>query len=193
MVKLRLRRMGRKQAPIYDIVAADSRTPRDGRFIEKIGQYNPLVNGNPVTILKRDRVIHWLANGAQPTDTVRALLQREGVILERYLTRKGVDQAAVDQAVEAHIESKRSVDEKAAREARAAAEAKAKAEAEAVAAAEAAEAAAQAEAEAKAKAEAEAAAAAEAAAQAEAAAPAAEEVPAGETPAAEAPTNEENA
>ncbi len=183
MVKLRLRRMGRKQAPVYDIVAADGRSPRDGRFIEKVGQYNPTAAGNPITILKRDRVLHWLNNGAQPTDTVRALLRREGVIMERYLSRKGVAADAVAQAVEAHVDRKRTVDERNARKAADAVAAKARAEAEAAAAAEA---------DAKAKAEAE---AAEARAQAEAEAAAAaapEEAPAAaDATAAETPTEQE--
>jgi small subunit ribosomal protein S16 len=101
MVKLRLRRRGRKQRPVYDIVAADSRSPRDGRFIEKVGQYNPLLVAGSVS-LKRERVLHWIGTGAQPTDTVRSLLSREGVILENYLTRKGVAADAVAQAVEDH-------------------------------------------------------------------------------------------
>jgi small subunit ribosomal protein S16 len=105
MVKLRLRRRGRKQRPVYDIVAADSRSPRDGRFIEKVGQYNPLLVAGSVS-LKRDRVLHWIGTGAQPTDTVRSLLSREGVILENYLTRKGVAAEAVAQAVEDHQASK---------------------------------------------------------------------------------------
>jgi len=190
MVKLRLRRMGRKKAPVYDIVAADSRNTRDGRFLEKVGQYNPLVAGNPITILQRDRVHYWLNSGAQPTDTVRALLRREGVLMERYLLRKGVAADTVASAVESHLDGKRSADEKTKLAAAAEAAVKARAEAEAVAKAEAEAAAAEAAAKAAAKAEAEAAAAAEAAAKAEAeaaAAPAAEEAPAAEAaaPAAE--------
>src|SRR5438105_12992992 len=99
MVKLRLRRMGRKKRPVYDIVAADSRSPRDGRFIEKLGQYNPLAIANAVT-LKRDRVLHWINTGAQPTDTVRSILSREGVVLEHYLTRKGVSTEEIAQSIE---------------------------------------------------------------------------------------------
>lgn len=79
MVKLRLRRMGAKKRPSYRIVAADSRSPRDGRFLEIVGLYDPLTN--PATIrLKEDRIRHWLGNGAQPTDTVRHILIRQGLL-----------------------------------------------------------------------------------------------------------------
>ena len=78
-VKLRLKRMGKKGAPFYRIVAADSHFPRDGRFIETVGTYNPLVEENQVT-LKEDRVLAWLADGAQPSDTVRNILSKEGVL-----------------------------------------------------------------------------------------------------------------
>ena len=75
MVKIRLRRMGAKKAPYYRIVVADSRSPRDGRFIEEVGMYDPMADGNKLTV-KMDRVEHWIANGAQPTDTVRGLLKK---------------------------------------------------------------------------------------------------------------------
>src|SRR5437667_8676699 len=90
MVKIRLKRRGRKALPVYDIVATDSRSPRDGRFIERLGQYDPLQRVAPVTQLERDRVIHWLSEGAQPTDTVRGLLSREGILLEHTMGRKGI-------------------------------------------------------------------------------------------------------
>jgi small subunit ribosomal protein S16 len=77
-VKLRLKRMGSKQKPFYRIVAADSRSPRDGRFIETVGTYNPIVKDNNVTV-DEEKVIKWLNNGAQPTDTVKSLLSRAGV------------------------------------------------------------------------------------------------------------------
>ena len=81
MIKLRLRRMGAKKRPSYRIVAADSRAPRDGRFIEIIGTYDPLTD--PATVkINEERAKHWLSNGAQPTDTVRALLRREGLIAD---------------------------------------------------------------------------------------------------------------
>jgi small subunit ribosomal protein S16 len=79
VIKLRLRRMGAKKRPSYRIVAADSRSPRDGRFIEIVGTYDPLTN--PATIsLKADRIQHWLSVGAQPTETVRDIIKREGVL-----------------------------------------------------------------------------------------------------------------
>ena len=77
-VKIRLRRMGAKKAPFYRIVVADSRSPRDGRFIEEIGYYDPLKNPAVVNI-DSDKAKKWLSNGAQPTDTVRALFKRAGL------------------------------------------------------------------------------------------------------------------
>ncbi|MGI5900313.1 MAG: 30S ribosomal protein S16 [Christensenellales bacterium] len=78
MVKIRLKRMGMKKKPFYRIVVADERSPRDGRFIEEIGTYDPLTN--PATIIvKTERAQYWVDNGAQPTDTVRALLKKSGV------------------------------------------------------------------------------------------------------------------
>ena len=75
MVKIRLRRMGAKKAPFYRVVVADSRNARDGRFIEEIGTYNPLTD--PATVeIDMERANYWIANGAQPTDTVRALLKK---------------------------------------------------------------------------------------------------------------------
>ena len=75
MVKIRLRRMGAKKAPFYRIVVADARSPRDGRCIEEIGTYNPLVNPAEISV-DNERAKYWIANGAQPTDTVRALLKK---------------------------------------------------------------------------------------------------------------------
>ena len=79
MVKIRLRRMGAKKAPYYRIVVADSRSPRDGRCIEEIGTYNPLVESNNITI-DAEKAQTWIKNGAQPTDTVRGLLKKAGVL-----------------------------------------------------------------------------------------------------------------
>ena len=79
MVKIRLRRMGEKKAPFYRIVVADSKFPRDGRIIEEIGTYNPLKNPSEVTI-DADKVKEWIRNGAQPTDTVKSLLKKEGIL-----------------------------------------------------------------------------------------------------------------
>ena len=78
-VKIRLRRMGTKKTPFYRVVVADSRSPRDGKFIEEIGYYNPLVNPAEVKI-DGEKAKTWIANGAQPTETVRALLKKNGVI-----------------------------------------------------------------------------------------------------------------
>lgn len=78
-VKIRLTRMGSKKKPYYRINVADSRAPRDGRFIETVGTYNPLVAENQVT-LKEERILEWLSNGAQPSDTVKNILSKAGVM-----------------------------------------------------------------------------------------------------------------
>jgi small subunit ribosomal protein S16 len=88
MVRIRLRRTGRKRAPYYRIVVADSQSPRDGRFIEIIGQYAPR-QGNDAINLEVDRANYWLDQGAQPSDTVRSLLRRAGVLKARHETRLG--------------------------------------------------------------------------------------------------------
>ena len=94
--KIRLQRGGHKGYAVYRIVAADARAPRDGRFIEKLGMYNP--NTNPATVmLNFDRALYWLEVGAQPTDTVRNILSREGVLLMKHL-RGGVKKGAFDEA-----------------------------------------------------------------------------------------------
>ena len=91
-VKIRLQRHGRKGYAFYPIVVANSRAPRDGRFIERIGSYNP--NTNPATIsLNFDRALYWIEVGAQPTDTVRSILSKEGVMLMKHL-RGGVKKGA---------------------------------------------------------------------------------------------------
>jgi len=77
-VKIRLRRMGAKKTPFYRIVVADSRYPRDGRFIEEIGTYNPLTEPKAI-IIDEEKAKKWLANGAQPTDTVKILLKKNGI------------------------------------------------------------------------------------------------------------------
>ena len=90
-VKLRLKRMGSKKKPFYRVVAADSRSPRDGKVIEEIGTYNPVVNPAEVKINK-DLAIKWLENGAQPTDTVRDLFRGQGIlkqIHEEKMSKKG--------------------------------------------------------------------------------------------------------
>ncbi|CAM3097559.1 30S ribosomal protein S16 [Lactococcus hircilactis] len=78
-VKIRLTRMGSKKKPFYRINVADSRAPRDGKFIETVGTYNPLITENQVT-LKEERVMEWLNNGAQPSDTVRNILSKAGIM-----------------------------------------------------------------------------------------------------------------
>ena len=78
MVKIRLRRMGAKKAPFYRVVVADSRYPRDGRFIEEIGYYNPLTEPSTIKI-DLEKAQNWIANGAQPTDTVKVLLKKAGL------------------------------------------------------------------------------------------------------------------
>jgi len=94
--KIRLQRFGRKSYAFYQIVIADSRAPRDGKFIERIGSYNP--NTNPATIdLNFDRALYWLQTGAQPTDTARMILSREGVCMKKHLL-DGVKKGAFDEA-----------------------------------------------------------------------------------------------
>ncbi|MBO5136551.1 MAG: 30S ribosomal protein S16 [Clostridia bacterium] len=78
-VKIRLRRMGAKKAPFYRVVVADSRYPRDGRFIEEVGTYNPMVEPAAVEV-DAEKVQKWIKNGAQPTDTVKRLLKNKGII-----------------------------------------------------------------------------------------------------------------
>ena len=116
--RIRLQRHGKKNQPFYHIVVADGRAPRDGKFIEKLGTYNPLTN--PATIdLNFDRAVEWVKNGAQPSDTVRRILSYKGVLLRRHL-QIGVEKGAISQeqadvrfnewlqAKEAKINSKRS-------------------------------------------------------------------------------------
>ena len=78
-VKMRLTRMGAKKAPFYRVIVADSRSPRDGRFIEEIGYYNPLTNPAEIKI-DAEKAKKWLSNGAQPTETVKSLLKKSGIV-----------------------------------------------------------------------------------------------------------------
>jgi small subunit ribosomal protein S16 len=95
-VKIRLARKGRKKLAYYHIVVADSRSPRDGRYIEKIGSYNPLTN--PATIeIDFDKALGWLQNGALPTDTCRAILSYKGILMKKHLL-EGVAKGAFDEA-----------------------------------------------------------------------------------------------
>lgn len=94
--KIRLQRRGKKGKPFYQLVVADSRAPRDGKFIERLGSYNP--NTNPATIvLNFDSALDWIQKGAQPTDTARAILSHEGVLYKNHLL-KGVKKGAFDEA-----------------------------------------------------------------------------------------------
>jgi small subunit ribosomal protein S16 len=97
MVKIRLAKRGRKKLPLFDIVVADARAPRDGKFIEKIGSYNPCTD--PATIvLNEERAFYWVMNGAQPTDTARSLLSRKGVMYKKHL-QIGVNKGAITQEI----------------------------------------------------------------------------------------------
>ena len=108
-VKIRLQRHGRKQIPLYHIVIADSRSPRDGSFIERIGVYNPMTR--PATIeIDRMKAYEWITNGAQPTDTVRAILRFKGILYYKHLQR-GVAKGAMT-AEEAEVKFRAWVDEK---------------------------------------------------------------------------------
>ena len=86
-VKLRLKRMGSKQKPFYRIVAADSRSPRDGRFIETVGTYNPIAKSDNVKV-DEEKAMYWLNNGAQPTDTVKNILSKTGIWAKYKNTKK---------------------------------------------------------------------------------------------------------
>jgi small subunit ribosomal protein S16 len=131
VVKIRLRRGGKKKEPIYKIVAADSRAARSGKFIEAFGTYNPNVEPMVVTV-DETRLYKWLKRGAQPTDTVRSLMQRNGLWLKWSLVKKGADEAKIAtelekwqslQAEKLRRESERKLRRKSARRKKAAAEA----------------------------------------------------------------------
>lgn len=136
--KIRLQRHGRKRYAFYPIVIADSRAPRDGKFIERIGSYNP--NTNPATVdLNFERALYWLQVGAQPTDTTRNILSREGVCLKKHLlegVKKGAfDEAAAEEKFQAWLKNKQAsvqaIKEKDSEAARAEAKARLEAEKEA--------------------------------------------------------------
>ncbi len=94
-VKLRLKRMGKKKQPVYKVVAADVRSPRDGRFIEAIGFYNPLTD--PATVkINEERALYWLGVGAQPTDTVKNLLSKKGILLKNDLIKRGLPEEKIE-------------------------------------------------------------------------------------------------
>lgn len=104
MVKLRLRRRGRKAHPFYDIVAIDGRARRDGASIERVGYLDPMTSPKNV-VLDHERAVYWLNVGAQPTDIVRQILSREGVLLRRAMAFKGKSAEEIEAAVAAHKET----------------------------------------------------------------------------------------
>jgi small subunit ribosomal protein S16 len=95
MVKIRLARRGRKKLAMFDVVVADARSPRDGKFIEKIGTYNPQTVPASI-VLEDERAFHWLMNGAQPSDTIRAVLSYRGIMFKKHL-QLGVNKGALTQ------------------------------------------------------------------------------------------------
>jgi len=132
-VKLRLRRMGKKKQPIYKMVAADSRSPRDGKFLEAVGFYNPLTNPHTLD-LKEDRIMYWLNVGAQPTHTVKSLLRQKGITLKKELLTKDLDEEKVKSEMEnwqkmKEAGSKKKTEKKLSRKAKAKQEAQASTEA----------------------------------------------------------------
>lgn len=103
--KLRLTRMGRKKRPFFRVVVADSRSPRDGRFVEIVGHYDPTTNPAKIT-LKEDRINYWLDTGATPSDTVRNLCRETGILLRRHLQAQGLDEEVIAQEVEKFLAAK---------------------------------------------------------------------------------------
>ena len=102
-VKLRMRRLGRKKIPVFSIIATDSRNARDGRYIEDLGRYYPLEQ--PATVqVDEERVLYWLENGAQPSDTVRSLISKRGLMLRHHMKKKGKSPEQIAEAVDAHIQ-----------------------------------------------------------------------------------------
>ena len=107
MVKIRLTRIGSKKKPFYRLVATDARSPRDGRFLEILGSYNP--HANPIEVhLKSERIISWIRRGAQPTDTVKAMLSYRGILFQKHLQigviKGALTQEAADKKLEEHVE-----------------------------------------------------------------------------------------
>lgn len=96
MIKIRLAKRGRKKLALYDIVVANQRAPRDGRFIEKLGNYNPNITPAAV-VLQEEKILQWLSNGAQPTDTVKSILSSQGILLKKHV-QLGVKKGAITQA-----------------------------------------------------------------------------------------------
>jgi small subunit ribosomal protein S16 len=106
-VKLRLQRHGRTHRPFYHIVVADSRSPRDGKFIERLGSYDPVLADAKV-VLDHESTLKWLKNGAQPTETVRAILSHEGLMLKLHLHRKGKTTEDIEAAYQLWLQDKTS-------------------------------------------------------------------------------------
>ena len=101
-VKLRLRRMGKKRQPVYKVVAADVRSPRDGKFIEAIGLYNP--KAEPAIMdIQEDRALYWLGVGAQPTDTVKNILSKKGILLKKDLQDQGKSEDEINAKIDEWI------------------------------------------------------------------------------------------
>ena len=106
MVKLRLKRMGKKRKPIYRIVAADARSPRDGRFIEDVGFYDP--NKEPMEVrIKEKRVVYWINSGAKPTETVMSLLRRLGLLHKLRLKKRGFSEEAITEEMNKYFDKKK--------------------------------------------------------------------------------------
>lgn len=106
MVKLRLQRHGRKRLPYYHIVAADSRAARDGRIIETVGKFNPVVDNEHRVTLDTEKVLYWLGKGAQPSDTVRSILKIEGVFYRKHLKGWGKSDEEIEAEISAWKENK---------------------------------------------------------------------------------------
>jgi len=105
LVKLRLKRIGKKGAPIYKIVAADSRSPRDGRFIESVGHYNP--HTDPLSVkFNETRVLYWLKTGAQPTVTVRNLMKSEGILMKLSLSKAKISEEKMNEKIQKFVDDK---------------------------------------------------------------------------------------
>lgn len=124
MVKLRLRRKGRKKAPFYDIVAVDVRNRRDGKYLERIGYVNPMPKPSIISI-NHERALYWLGVGAQPTDVVQSYLSNDGVLLRRHLgfkekSTEEIEEAVVQHRAHANERYLKNVEKRAARKVRAA-------------------------------------------------------------------------
>ena len=113
-VKIRLARRGRKKLAVYDVVVADARSPRDGRYIEKLGIFNPTTNP-PIVDIDDDKALDWILKGAQPTDSARTILSRNGIMLRKHLqigVQKGaITQAEADKRFEAWLKERSSKDD----------------------------------------------------------------------------------